>query len=109
MDWKRELEALVREAADLVERTATNRQGPVEQSKVMIAPAKPALAEAPSSTAAPLSCDTSEREHIAKRVQNFRAHQERVRREREDFYSRTMQRARTLAGGRSENSTSEPR
>ncbi len=100
MDWKRELDALVRETAALVERTATNRQAPVEQSKETIAPPKPALAEAPAPTARPLSWNTSEREHIAKRVQNFRAHQERIRREREDFYSRMMQRARDLAEGR---------
>jgi hypothetical protein len=33
------------------------------------------------------------------RVQDFRAHQKRMRREREDYFARTMQRARDLASG----------
>ena len=103
MDWKRELDALVRESAALVERTATNRQPRLEQPMVTITTPNPAMA-----ATRPLTQDTSEREHIAKRVQNFRALQERMRREREDFYFRMMQRARNLAEGRSENSSGEP-
>ncbi|MGY4502001.1 hypothetical protein ACVWYH_005958 [Bradyrhizobium sp. GM24.11] len=102
MDWKKELDALVRETAALVERTATaNPQPAVERPKAAIVPPQSAPKEASSSTR-PLSWDTSEREHITKRIQNFRAHQERMRREREDFYSRTMQRARDLANGHSD-------
>ncbi|RXG97357.1 hypothetical protein [Bradyrhizobium zhanjiangense] len=101
MDWKKELDALLRETAALVERTATaNPQPAVDRPKVTFVPRQTVPVEAPSPAAPPLSWDTSEREHITKRIQNFRAHQERIRREREDFYSRTMQRARDLAEGR---------
>lgn len=104
MDWKKELDALVSETAALVERTATaNPQQAVERPKAaFVPPPKTVPGEAPSPAARPLSWDTSEREHIASRIQNFRAHQERMRREREDFYSRTMQRARDLANGHSD-------
>lgn len=44
---------------------------------------------------------TSESEGIMARVERLRAHQERMRLEREDFYSRTMQRACDLANGNS--------
>jgi len=103
MDWKKELDALVSETTALVERTTTaNDQAPVARTKATLVPPQAAPKEVPSPTSHPLGRDTSEREHITKRVQNFRAHQERIRREREDFYSRTMQRARDLANGHSD-------
>lgn len=102
MDWKKELDALVSETAALVERAATaNHQAPVERTTATVVP-QATPKEAPSPASHPLSRDSSEREHITKRVQNFRAHQERMRREREEFYSRTMQRARDLANGHSD-------
>jgi hypothetical protein len=102
MDWRKELDALVSETAALVERTTTaNHQAPVARTTATLVPPQAAPKEAPSPASHLLSRDTSEREHITKRVQKFRAHQERMRREREDFYSRTMQRARDLASGHS--------
>jgi hypothetical protein len=47
----------------------------------------------------PLNFGPPEREQISNRVENFKAHQERMRREREDYFTRTMQRARDTAKG----------
>jgi hypothetical protein len=99
MDWKKELDSLVRETAELVERTAASRQRAVELPTVALPPPKIALEETPSPIIRALESDVSEREHIIARVQDFRTHQERMRHEREEFYSRTMQRARDLASG----------
>lgn len=107
MDWKQELDALMSESAALAKRTGTT--APIQ--KLPQPPPVDTIAEPPSpvSRLQPLSRGSSEREQIANRVANFKAHQARVQREREDYFSRTMQRARDLAEGRSENSTGEPR
>jgi len=111
MDWKKELDALVRETAELVARTRSlNVQPQAIVQTTAAAPTTPAAATnaAPVEPFRPaLDRTTSERERIMARVQGFRAHQERMRREREDFCSRTMQRARDVAEGRTENSTGE--
>ncbi|WP_407185164.1 hypothetical protein [Bradyrhizobium centrosematis] len=111
MDWKKELDALVRETAELVARTPSLNVHP--QATIQTAAAAP-MAPAAATNAAtvepfrPVRDRTaSERERIMARVQGFRAHQERMRREREDFYDRTMRRARDLADGRTENCTNE--
>ncbi|MGM4954021.1 hypothetical protein BjapCC829_06120 [Bradyrhizobium barranii] len=94
MNWKKELEALVQQSAALVERARS-----VAPIPKLIAPIAPIAKASPPDSPRRLSWDTSEREHISKRVANFRAHQERVRRERDEYFSRTMQRTRDLARG----------
>lgn len=98
MDWKQELDALISKSKAHAARVGAT-------APVLKPPQPPPVettAEQPSpiSRLRPLSWDTSEREHIADRVASFKAHQARVQREREDYYSRTMQRARDLAQGR---------
>lgn len=100
MDWKKELDALKRETATLVERAAlTAPPASIPVSNAAVQSTKPAPQQALSPTPPPVVTDTSEREAIAKHVQNFRAHQERLRREREDYYDRTMQRVRERPRG----------
>lgn len=102
MDWRKELEALRSETAALV--SATPATAPDDARAPAPAPQigdvlstleKPGrLAVQPDTFGPP------EREQIGRRVATFKAHQERFRREREDFFSSTMKRARDLAGGR---------
>ncbi|UFW92130.1 hypothetical protein BjapCC829_48710 (plasmid) [Bradyrhizobium barranii] len=98
MDWKKELEALLQQSAAIVERAGT--LAPIPKPTAPIAPiAKAPRRASPPDPPRPLSWDSSEREHISKRVATFKAHQERVQREREEYFSRTMQRTRDLARG----------
>jgi hypothetical protein len=53
----------------------------------------------PHASFRPMDWGDQEREHMRKRVANFRQHQERLRCEREDYYARTMLRARKIADG----------
>jgi hypothetical protein len=101
MDWREELEALRNEAAALVE--AAPPPAPVEaRAPAPRPPSDLALStlNRPSRLLSQAdSLGLSEREQIVRRVASFKAHQEHVRREREDFYSRTMQRTRDVARG----------
>lgn len=47
MDWKKELDALVRETAALVERTAASHQAPVDRLEAAMVPPKIVLEETP--------------------------------------------------------------
>lgn len=100
MDWKQELDALVRESSELAKRTGARVPILDPQQPLPVVSAVEPLS--PAARLRPLSSATSEREHIANRVATFKAHQARVQREREDYYSRTMERARDLAQGRSD-------
>lgn len=98
MNWKQELDALISESKAHAARVGTAAPGLKPPQPL---PADTAVEPAfPRSAASPLSQETSEREHIANRVASFKALQARVQREREDYFSRTMQRARDLARGR---------
>lgn len=104
MDWKEELDALVRETAALVALTAAvNVQPQTVIQTTGAAPTNAAPVEPSPPIVRPVDRGSSERERIMARVQGFAAHQERIRREHEAFYSRTMQHAREVAGGRSED------
>lgn len=101
LPWTETRAGVVRESSELAKRTGA----PVP----VLNPQQPlpvVSAVEPLSAAAglrPLSWATSEREHIANRIATFKANQARVQREREDYYSRTMQQARDLAQGRSDD------
>jgi hypothetical protein len=103
MDWRKELEALRHETTALVSATpttaldATRAPAPGPQAPIDLVVS---ILNEPSRPApGPFNFGPSEREQISKRVENFKAHQERVRREREDYFTRTMQRARDTAKG----------
>lgn len=105
MDWKEELEALVRESAVLVD--SAGGAVPIEKPRAPSAPTATAQGQASPPGAQHQSWYTSEREQIGKIVATFKAHQERVRREREDYFCRMMQRARDLARGHGSDEQSE--
>jgi hypothetical protein len=91
MDWREELEALGNETAALVsamDTTGAPAPGPQAPIDLVVSilsePSRPAPGR--------FNFGSPEREQITKHVATFKAHQERVRREREDYYSRTMQR-----------------
>lgn len=106
MDWQKERDALINETMALVERVNATKplapfQGSVQSPRPEPATPPKALDRQPSpAPVAAMQWGESEREHIAKRVETFKAHQERVRREREDYFFRTMQRAKETAKGR---------
>ena len=102
MDYRKELEALMAETAAMATRTAATtldaprppapRQAPIDLVvSILNEPSRPAPHQ--------YNFGPPEREQIGKRVENSRAHQERVRLEREDYFTRAMQRARDTAKG----------
>lgn len=102
MDFRKELETLMAKTAGLAAATAVTN--PHEPS--VAAPQAPldlvvSILNEPSRPAPrPNSFGPSEREQIRKRVENFKAHQERFRPDREEYYSKTMTRVRDAAEGR---------
>jgi len=94
MDWKQELDALI-ESTMAFAREVQRR--PIPDLPVAIRTAEQALADTsrpipPAPTVRP----ASERDEIQQRVNNFKAHQQKMTREREDYYSQIK--ARMLAG-----------
>jgi hypothetical protein len=89
MDWKPELDALIertialakdvkaRSISDLALDVSAAEQAPAYTSRPIPLPA------------AQMTRPTSERDEILRRVSNFRAHQEKMTREREDYYLQT--------------------
>jgi hypothetical protein len=77
-DWKADLDALVQESI------AFAKSIPVE-------PPKPRTIVEPNRMP-PVSLDNSERDEIRQRVSNFKVHQERFAREREDFAASQLKR-----------------
>ncbi|WP_426608982.1 hypothetical protein [Bradyrhizobium sp. McL0616] len=101
MDYRKELEALMAETAALASRTAASGikpPAPLPPTPIDIV----AILNEPSRVPQRLlNLGPPEREQISKRVENFRGHQERFRREREDYFSRTMQRVHeSMKGGK---------
>jgi hypothetical protein len=93
MTWREELDALVKETMTLAE----TAKAPASLPKPVVPLELIELAF--KETTPPASIRASEREHVRERVADFKKHQERLRREREDYYARTMSRARRLADG----------
>jgi hypothetical protein len=69
-DWKTDLDALVREAMAL----AKNARAEPPMPRTIVEPNR-----------MPVNPNKSERDEIRQRVSNFKAHQERFAREREEF------------------------
>jgi hypothetical protein len=89
MDWKPELDALIEStmalAQDVKARSISDLALDVSAGEQALA-----LTSRPVPlSAAPMPRPTSERDEILRRVSNFRAHQEKMTREREDYYSQT--------------------
>jgi hypothetical protein len=78
MKWKQDLEALIESTMAFANEV---KRRPTPEFPV-------ALRTIPPVTAiAPIVLPTSERDEIRQRVNNFKAHQEKMAREREDYYS----------------------
>jgi hypothetical protein len=97
MDWKKERDLLIAQTAAFVQSVAGNRP----ESEAGPKPASPPDAlesvEQPLEirmvrTALPASSDA--RTEIDQHVSNFRAHQQRFHREREEYFAATLARAR---------------
>ena len=97
MDWKKELEALVKESTVLVD--SAGGAVPIEKPRAPSAPTATAQGQASPPGAQHQSWYTSEREQIGKIVATFKAHQERVRRERENYFCRTISELAILREG----------
>ena len=94
MNWKQDLDALI-ESTMAFARDVQRR--PTPDLPVAIRTAEQALADTSKPIPpTPKVWPTSERDEIRQRVNNFRAHQEKLAREREDYYLQTK--ARMLAG-----------
>ena len=94
MDWKQELDALIESTMAFAR--DVQRQ-PIPDLPVAIRTAEQALADTskpipPTPTVRP----ASERDEIQQRVKNFKAHQQKMAREREDYY--LQMKARMLTG-----------
>ncbi|SFQ04167.1 hypothetical protein SAMN05216330_11418 [Bradyrhizobium sp. Ghvi] len=85
-DWKSELDALVAEAMAFA-----------GSLKVEPAPPRPPLKEV-DDIDGPIVSDysSSERDQIRKRVERFKAHQERLMREREEYANSLLRRIRPI-------------
>jgi hypothetical protein len=94
MHWKQELDALIESTMAFAR--DVQRQ-PIPDLPVAIRTAEQALAE-PSKPIPPIPTvrPASERDEIQQRVNNFKAHQQKMTREREDYY--LQMKARMLAG-----------
>ena len=80
MNWKVDLDALIEETMAFAKSVrAEPISGGVE---------RPVAELSPTLQRAPLTSSTSEREEIKRRVANFKAHQQKIAREREDYYLR---------------------
>jgi hypothetical protein len=88
MNWKRDLDALIEGVMTFAKDV---RHEPIPELPVAMAAAEQALTETPkpvepAATIVPTVLPTSERDEIRQRVNNFRAHQEKMARDREDYY-----------------------
>ena len=88
MNWKQELDALIESTMAFAR--DVQRQS-IPDLPVAMRTAEQALADTSKpiplpSTFAPMTWAASERDEILQRVNNFKAHQQKVAREREDYY-----------------------
>jgi hypothetical protein len=94
MDWKQELDALIESTMAFAR--DVQRQ-PIPDLPVAIRTAERALADTSKPIPpTPMVRPASERDEIQQRVNNFKAHQQKMTREREDHYLQIK--ARMLAG-----------
>jgi hypothetical protein len=93
MNWKIGLDALIEETMAFAKSVKVSPSG---AASPVVAAVEPLIAEPPPTRQQPLSNSiTSERDEIRRRVENFKAHQQKMTREREDYYLQTK--ARTFA------------
>ncbi len=88
MNWKQDLEALIESTMAFAKDV---KRQPIPDLPVAMRTAEQAVAETPKpippvTAFTPIVLPTSEREEIRQRVNNFKAHQEQMAREREDYY-----------------------
>jgi hypothetical protein len=86
-DWKAELDALVQESMVLAKSIRVEPAAP----RAIIEPPVPRNIVEPNRLP-PVSPPKSERDEIRERVSNFKAHQERFAREREEFAASLLKR-----------------
>ena len=100
MSWKQDLEALIETTMAFAKDVKREpKREPIPDLPIVLKTAEQASAETPKPIEPPATitpqhdggtpihaAPTSERDEIRKRVSNFRAHQEKMAREREDFY-----------------------
>jgi hypothetical protein len=97
MNWKQELDPLIESTMAFVRDV---KHQPIPDLPVAMRTAEQAPADRLNAinqpgTIAPIVRATSERDEIRQRVGNFKAHQEKIAREREDYYLQVK--ARMLA------------
>jgi hypothetical protein len=92
MNWKQDLEALIESTMAFAKdvKRDSNRE-PIPDLPIALKTAEQALAETPKpveppTTITPIVLPASERDEIRRRASNFRAHQEKMAREREHHY-----------------------
>jgi len=98
MNLQQELDALIESTIAFA--NSVKRRQPVADLPVALRVAEQALADTSKpitarATVAPTVWPASERDEIRQRVRNFKAHQEKMAREREDYYLQVK--ARMLA------------
>ena len=102
MQWKKDLESLVEQTRAMVRHT--NPTGVVPAARAEMPLPEPVIESSPPSKSSPahhwatpeLTWDRPAREEIMQRVEGFRAHQEKLRREREDYYLEMTQKTRAM-------------
>ena len=97
MNWKLELDALIESTMALAKDVKARS---ISDLAPDVRPAEQALADTPTpiprpAAITPMARPTSERDEILRHVSNFRAHQEKMAREREGYYLQA--RAKMLA------------
>ena len=96
MDWKRDLDALIESTMAFVKHV---KREPIPDLSAAMTTVEQALADTSkpelSRAVMPIVRPTSERDEIRQRISNFKAHQEKMAREREDYYLQV--RAKMLA------------
>src|SRR3954469_12727972 len=92
MSWKHDLDALIESTMTFVQ--DLNRQHPAEL-KAVSRTAEQALLDTPKTIPAPnkwIVLPVSETDQIRQRVSNFKAHQQKLAQDREDYYLQTKAR-----------------
>jgi|GraSoi2013_100cm_1033763.scaffolds.fasta_scaffold18152_3 hypothetical protein len=97
-DWMKQRDLLIQETLEFVQGVATNAP-----KMALTLVHQPDVAQVVASAqrtgvvteSAPREIPDMERNAIQRRVANFKAHQERFEREREDYFQKTMAKARS--------------
>jgi hypothetical protein len=98
VSWKSDLDALIEQTMTLVRNVPTDRA----ISKPIVDPIEQVVADAPKPACGfeRMNRPKSEREEIRQRVARFKAHQQKIQREREDYCTRTLAKTQNLLAPR---------